>query len=159
MRRLTVVSRHWDNGFRDFRTKFIPFVYLFEKAEYNLSSSTARDAIRHWAHEVMIEPCSPCLKAVQVFEIDVNFCGAIADGSMRLHDGLLYARAPIEPGGDHVTTMILTKEQYKNPNGTILGYGTDWPHISRKVPIESCTSHPLRRRMKATKPLGRRLAI
>ena len=68
--------------------------------------------------------------AKEIWDIDINYCAGCSDGSFAFHDGMVCATKESNAAG---VGLEVSKELYINPNGSIVGYGTDYSHIKRKV--------------------------
>ena len=117
--------RKFDFATGHFTKTAVPFAYCFSKAEYKLNAACIRDSSVHWAKEI--------------WDIDINICAGCSDGSYAFHDGMVCATKESNDAG---VELEVTKEPYTNPNGSTVGYGTDYAHIKRKVCIFSAHCTP-----------------
>jgi hypothetical protein len=102
--------------------KFVPVCYVFAKAEYALTTASARDAMFKWASAV--------------YNVKLKFCAGVADGSTTLYAGVVFAREPTDGGR---VPFFVGRQLYKNPDNSHIAYATDWPHIARKEGTEKTT--------------------
>lgn len=76
--------------------------------------------------------------AKEAWGCDISYSAGVADGSPQFHAGLVFQ---VSESTDPDLEFEVTDEYYTNSDGSTLGYGTDYPHLKRKVHITHTSAH------------------
>ena len=76
--------------------------------------------------------------AKEAWDCDISYSAGVADGSPQFHAGLVFQ---VSGSTDPDLEFEVTDEYFTNSDGSTLGYGTDYPHLKRKVHITHTSAH------------------